>query len=64
MAGVRLERSSRMAPSPVPVLTVTVRVAPGPALTLVTEAPVTVPVVVNPKLPVATPVTDSLKATV
>src|SRR5207245_857442 len=48
---------------PLPVLTVTVRVVPGPADTLVTEAPDT-PVVVRPKLLVEPPDTLSLNVTV
>jgi hypothetical protein len=49
----------------VPVLTVTVRVAPGPADTVVIEGAVPkLPVVVSPKLLAVPPVTDSLKVTV
>jgi hypothetical protein len=60
--GVVLLRSRRIVPEPEPVLTVTVLVVPEPD-TLLTEAPLT-PVVFREKLPVATPVTDSLKVTV
>ncbi|MBV6465970.1 MAG: hypothetical protein PGMFKBFP_01267 [Anaerolineales bacterium] len=51
-----------MVPSPVPVLTVTVYVAPEP-LTLAMDAPVT-PLVVKSKSPTSTPVTASEKVTV
>ena len=62
MAGEVLDRSRRIVPSPLPVLTATVRVAPVPVM-VPTDAPVT-PVVVRLKLPAATPVTDSEKVTV
>ena len=54
---------SLMVPEPEPVLTVIVRVLAGPALTAVTDAPVT-PVVVREKLAGAPPVTLSEKVTV
>ena len=56
-----LLKSRRIVPSPVPVLTVTVRVLPEPEIVPI-EVPVT-PVLVREKLPAATPVTDSLKVT-
>jgi len=62
IAGEALLRSSRIVPEPEPVLTVTVLVVPEPDMPL-TEAPLT-PVVLREKLPVATPVTDSLNVTV
>src|SRR5947207_14656457 len=55
-------RSRRIVPSPLPVLTVTVRVEPLPP-TPVTEAPVT-PVVVSTKSPFDTPLTASENVTV
>ena len=64
IAGDALLRSSRIVPLPDPVLMVTVRVVPGPADTLVIEAPLTPPAWTRLKLPVATPETDSPNATV
>ena len=65
IAGEVTVRSSLMVPSPDPVLTVTVRVlVPSEPVMPVTDAPVTAPVVVRVKLPVATPFTASAKVTV
>ena len=61
IVGEVLDRSRRIVPSPLPVLTATVRVVPEPVI-VPTDAPVT-PVVVRLKLPAATPVTDSEKVT-
>ena len=62
IVGLALERSRRIVPSPVPVLTVTVYVVPEPARPVI-EAPLT-PVWVRLKLVASTPVTASLNVTV
>ena len=57
IAGVRLARSSRMVPSPVPRSTVTVRVAPLPVTLVMDGATENEPVVVRKKFVSATPKT-------
>ena len=65
MAGEALDRSRRSVPSPVPVLMVTILVAPEPVTSVAAGVPVMPPPgLATVKLPVATPVTGSLKVTV
>ena len=59
---VVLDRFRPSVPSPATVVTVTVRVVPGPAETALTD-PLAVPVAARLKLPVAPPETDSLNVT-
>jgi hypothetical protein len=63
IAGVALERSRRIVPSPLPVLTTTVRVLVVPEIVPI-EAPAIDPVVPTLRLPAATPMTFSLNVMV